>query len=104
MRDARFDAAAHANHDAFWQDPAGDFPLTLLSDPAGNLSRAVGAQRDLHWSGPMVHPTTFVVDRDGIICWAFQSKMAQRRPSPVRLAGIAGAVATGETVPQYIEE
>lgn len=104
LRDARFDAGAHANHDAFWQDPASSLPLTLISDPEGTLSRPAGAQREEHWSGPMVHPTTYVVDKGGIIRWVFQSKMAQRRPSPVRLAAIAGAVAKGATVPAYVEE
>jgi peroxiredoxin len=104
LRDARFDAAAHANHDAFWQDPASAFPLTLISDPEGTLSRPTGAERESHWSGPMVHPTTFVVDERGVIRWTFQSKMAQRRPSPVRLAAIAAAVANNEPVPEYVEE
>ena len=104
LRDARFDAEAHANHDAFWQNPASVFPLTLISDPEGELSIPAGAQRETHWSGPMVHPTTYVVDRGGVIRWSFQSKMAQRRPSPVRLAAIAGAVAKGTTVPEYVEE
>ncbi len=30
--------------------------------------------------------------------------MASRRPSPVRLAAMARAVAKGEPVPEYIEE
>jgi len=104
LRDARFDADAHAKHYAFWQDPTAALPLTLISDPEGTLIRPTGAERDTHWSGPMVHPTTFVVDRQGIIRWAFQSKMAQRRPSPVRLAAIAGAVAKAEPLPEYVEE
>ena len=68
------------------------------------LSRPAGAARQAHWSGPMVHPTTYVMNTDGIVRWAFQSRMAQRRPSPVRLAAIAGAIAKGETVPEYVEE
>lgn len=104
LRDARFDQPAHKNHEAFWSDPQSTFPLTLVSDPECSLGGAVGARRDGHWSGAMVHPTTFVVDREGIIRWAFQSKMAQRRPSPVQLAAIVGAVAKGRAVPEYVEE
>jgi len=52
----------------------------------------------------MVYATTFVVNAEGQIRWRFQAKMAQRRPSPVRLAAIAGAVAKGQLLPDYIEE
>jgi hypothetical protein len=52
----------------------------------------------------MVHATTYVLDAEGIVRWRFQSKMAQRRPSPVRLANMAGAVAQKQAVPEYIED
>jgi hypothetical protein len=52
----------------------------------------------------MVYATTFVVNAEGEIGWRFQTKMAQRRPSPVRLAAIAGAVAKGQPLPDYVEE
>jgi hypothetical protein len=52
----------------------------------------------------MVHPTTYLVDAGGIVRWRFQSKMAQRRPSPVLLAAMAGAVAKKQALPEYIED
>ena len=104
LQDARFDAQAHANHGAFWQDPESAFPLTLISDPDGILSGPAGALREGHWSGPMVYATTLVVDREGVVRWSFQSAMAQRRPSPVRLAAIAAAVGGNAPIPEYREE
>ncbi len=104
IRDAQFDHAGHKGHDAFWPDPRGDFPLRLISDPDCTLSRAVGAERKGHWSGPMVYATTFLVDADGRVQWRFHARMASRRPSPVSLAAMAGAVAKGEPIPEYIEE
>jgi hypothetical protein len=64
----------------------------------------VGAERKGHWSGPMVYATTFLVDADGRVQWRFHARMASRRPSPVSLAAMAGAVAKGETIPEYIED
>jgi hypothetical protein len=64
----------------------------------------VGAVREEHWYGPMVHATTYVLDKQGIVRWRFQSKMAQRRPSPILLARMAGAVAKNEPVPEYVED
>jgi hypothetical protein len=52
----------------------------------------------------MVYATTFLIDAGGHVRWRFQAKMASRRPSPVRLAAMARAVAKGEPVPEYIEE
>jgi hypothetical protein len=52
----------------------------------------------------MVHATTYLVDAAGIVQWRFQSKMAQRRPSPISLANMAGAVAKKQPVPEYIED
>ena len=52
----------------------------------------------------MVHPTTYLVDTDGIVRWRFQSKMAQRRPSPILLANMAGALAKNLPLPDYIED
>ena len=104
IRDARLDQAAHKAHDAFWHNPRSSFPLRLISDPDCTLSRAIGAERKNHWSGPMVYATTFLVDDKGFVRWRFQAKMAQRRPSPVRLAAMAGAVTKGEPLPEYLEE
>ncbi len=104
LRDAHLDQAAHNAHEAFWQDPSSAFPVRLIPDPDCSLSAKVGAERKGHWGGPMVYATTFVVDPGEQIRWRFQTKMAQRRPSPVRLAAIAGAVAKGQPLPDYIEE
>lgn len=76
IRDAQFDQASHRGHDAFWQDPRSSFPLRLISDPDLALSRAVGAERKDHWSGPMVYATTFLVDAEGHVRWRFQGKLA----------------------------
>jgi hypothetical protein len=51
----------------------------------------------------MVHATTYLIDADAIVRWRFQSKMAQRRPSPVLLAEMAGAVAKKQQMPEYKE-
>jgi len=40
---------------------------------------------------------------EGIVRWRFQSEMAQRRPSPILLANMAGAVARKKPLPAYIE-
>ncbi len=104
LRDIHLDQAAHKAHEAFWQDPSSAFPVRLIPDPDSSLSGKVGAERKGHWGGPMVYATTFVADPAEHIRWRFQAKMAQRRPSPVRLAAIAGAVAKGQPLPDYIEE
>ncbi len=78
-------------------------PFRLISDPECALSEKVGAVREQHWSGPMVHATTYLLDAEGIVRWRFQSKMAQRRPSPISLANMAGAVAK-RPVPEYIDD
>jgi hypothetical protein len=51
----------------------------------------------------MVHATTYLLDSDGIVRWRFQSQMAQRRPSPILLAEMAGAVAKKRPMPEYTE-
>jgi hypothetical protein len=51
----------------------------------------------------MVYATTFLIDAEGIVRWRFQAKMAQRRPSPVLLANMAGAVARKQPLPEYVE-
>ncbi len=104
IRDAQIDQAAHKNHDAFWQDPKSAFPFRLIGDPENSLGRLVGAVREEHWAGPMVHPTTYLVDADGTVRWRFQSKMAQRRPSPILLANMAGALAKKLPLPDYVED
>jgi len=104
IHDVQMDQSAHKNHDAFWQDPSSAFPVRLIPDLDCSLSGKVGAERKGHWGGPMVYATTFVVNAEGQIRWRFQAKMAQRRPSPVRLAAIAGAVAKGQPLPEYIED
>lgn len=65
------------------------------------MAAKVGAVREKHWAGPMVHATTYLVDSDAVVRWRFQSKMAQRRPSPIVLAEMAGAVAKKQPVPEY---
>jgi len=52
----------------------------------------------------MVHPTTYLLDAQGVVRWRFQSKMAQRRPSPILLAVMAGAVAKNKPLPEYVED
>jgi hypothetical protein len=42
--------------------------------PSIALSEKVGAVRDQHWSGPMVHATTYLLDAQGIVRWRLQSK------------------------------
>lgn len=51
----------------------------------------------------MVQATTYLLDLEGIVRWSFQSEMAQRRPSPILLANMAGAVAKKQPLPAYIE-
>ncbi len=104
LGDARLDQAAHKGHDAFWQNPSAQFPIRLISDPDCSLSSKVGVDRKGHWGGPMVYATTFVVDPTGTIQWRFHARMAQRRPSPVRLAELAGAVAKKQPLPEYSED
>jgi hypothetical protein len=76
----------------------------LIGDPENSLAAKVGAVREKHWAGPMVHATTYLVNSDAIVRWRFQSKMAQRRPSPILLAEMAGAVARKQPVPEYTED
>lgn len=104
IRDAQIDQAAHKNHEAFWQDPKSAFPFRLIGDPENSLAAKVGAVREGHWAGPMVHATTYLVDSDAVVRWRFQSKMAQRRPSPILLAQMAGAVAGKQPMPEYKED
>ncbi len=105
IQDAKIDQASHrGRHDVFWHDPESAFPFRLISDPDCRLGREVGVQREGHWSGTMVYPTTFLLDSEARVRWRFQSKMASRRPSPVRLASMARAVTKGETVPEYVED
>ena len=72
------------------------YPLRLLSDPQAELIRAVGVANEGHWSGLISHPVTFVVDRGGGIRWIYAGESASDRPSPVKLAQTAVAVARGE--------
>jgi hypothetical protein len=76
----------------------------LIGDPENSLAAKVGAVREKHWAGPMVHATTYLIDSGAIVRWRFQAKMAQRRPSPVLLAEMAGAVAKKQPVPEYKED
>jgi alkyl hydroperoxide reductase subunit AhpC len=76
----------------------------LIGDPKNSLAAKVGAVREQHWAGPMVHATTYLVDSDAVVRWRFQSEMAQRRPSPILLAEMAGAVAKKQPVPDYRED
>ena len=73
--------------------PLDPYPLRLLSDPKGDLIRAVGAGVEGHWSGFIAHPVTFVVDSAGKIRWVYNSESASDRPSPVALAKTAVDIA-----------
>jgi peroxiredoxin len=66
------------------------YPVRLLSDPQGNLIRAVGAGREGHWSGFISHPTTLVIDPQARIRWTYATEDPSDRPSP--LAVIKAAV------------
>jgi peroxiredoxin len=75
------------------------YPLRLLTDPNAKLIRAVGAENDGHWAGLIAAPITYVVDSFGKIRWAYVSKSASDRPSPVALAKVACAIAAGKAPP-----
>ena len=72
-RDAQVDQPVHRDHDTFWADPYEVSPVRLINDPNCSLARLVGAEAPAHWNGPMVLPTTFLVDSNGVIRFAFQS-------------------------------
>ncbi|MBI4525888.1 MAG: redoxin domain-containing protein [Deltaproteobacteria bacterium] len=72
------------------------YPLRLLSDPQGELIRAVGAGDEGHWSGFVANPVTFVVDPEGKVQWCYRSHTASDRPSPVALAKTAVTIAQGQ--------
>ena len=76
--------------------PLEPYPLRLLSDPQAELIRAAGVANEGHWAGLISHPVTFVVDRVGIIRWIHAGDSASDRPSPVKLAKTAVAVARGQ--------
>ena len=75
------------------------YPLRLLTDPDAKLIRAAGAENEGHWAGLIAAPITYVVDTAGKIRWAYVSKSASDRPSPVALAKTACAIAAGKTPP-----
>ncbi len=80
--------------------PLDPYPLRFLSDPQGELIRAVGVGRDGHWSGFIAQPVTFVVDPAGKVRWIYTGDgSASDRPSPVALAKTAVAVAQGKKLP-----
>ena len=81
------------------QIPLEPYPLRLLSDPQAELIRAAGVANEGHWAGLISHPVTFVVDRAGMIRWIYAGESASDRPSPVRLAQTAVAVAGGKGLP-----
>ena len=73
------------------------YPLRLLSDPEGELIRAVGAGNEGHRSGFIARPVTFIVDQVGVVRWVYTGDgSASNRPSPVALAKTAGAIAQGK--------
>ncbi len=73
------------------------YPLRLLSDPEGELIRAVGAGNEGHRSGFIARPVTFIVDQVGVVRWVYTGDgSASDRPSPVALAKTAGAIAQGK--------
>ena len=78
------------------QIPLEPYPLRLLCDPQAELIRAAGVANEGHWAGLISHPVTFVVDRAGMIRWIYAGDSASDRPSPVKLAQTAVAVARGE--------
>ncbi len=81
--------------------PLDPYPLRLLSDPEGQLIRAVGAGNEGHRSGFIARPVTFVVDRLGNVRWIYTGDgSASDRPSPVALAKTALAVAQGKEPPK----
>ena len=81
--------------------PLDPYPLRLLSDPEGQLIRAVGAGNEGHRSGFIARPVTFVVDRMGNVCWIYTGDgSASDRPSPVALAKTALSVAQGKELPK----
>ena len=47
------------------------YPLRFLTDPEGELTRAVGAGLDGHWKGFISKPVTIVVDQAGIVRWIY---------------------------------
>lgn len=75
------------------------YPLRLLSDPKGELIRAVGVGHEGHWSGFIAQPVTFVVDPKGVVRWIYRGGSASDRPSPVALAKTAVAIAQGKEIP-----
>ena len=76
------------------------YPLRLLSDPQAELIRAAGVANEGHRAGLVSHPVTFVVDRAGIVRWIYAGESASDRPSPVKLAQTAVAVARGQELPR----
>jgi alkyl hydroperoxide reductase subunit AhpC len=84
------------------QIPLDPYPLRLLSDPEGQLIRAVGVGNEGHRSGFIARPVTFVVDQMGSVRWIYTGDgSASDRPSPVALAKTALAIAQGKELPEY---
>ena len=79
--------------------PLDPYPVRLLTDPDARLIRAVGAENEGHWAGLIAAPVTYVVDPAGKVKWAYVSKSATDRPSPVALAKAAVSVASGKEPP-----
>lgn len=79
--------------------PLDPYPVRLLSDPAAKLIRAVGTANEGHWAGTVAAPVTYVIDSSGKVKWAYVSDNATDRPSPVALAKVAVAVASGDSPP-----
>ncbi len=75
------------------------YPLRLVTDPGAQLIRACGVANEGHWAGTIAAPVTYVVNPAGKIKWAYVSASASDRPSPVALAKVAGAVASGKEPP-----
>jgi peroxiredoxin len=79
--------------------PLDPYPVRLLSDPDATLIRAVGTANEGHWAGTIASPVTYVVDPSGRVKWAYTSGSASDRPSPVALAKVAVAIASGKEPP-----
>ena len=81
--------------------PFDPYPLRLLSDPQGELIRAVGVGRDDQRRGFISQPVIFVVDQGGKIRWLYTGDgSANDRAGPNLSTKMAVAVARGKELPK----
>jgi alkyl hydroperoxide reductase subunit AhpC len=77
--------------------PLEPFPVRFITDPEGQLIRAIGAGNEGHWSGFISYPVTFLVDAEGVVRWRYVGTGgAGDRASTVAVAALAEAVSRGE--------